>query len=163
MRVMNFGGFNTQHIALNWVIAIDAYDYGQPDLLNQLIRTEPIPEELRTVIADIVAGDRVPNKKAAAKLKVPAGERIKIAANLSSLLYLIDRLKYDAIEKSVPGQGITALAERAGVEPLEVKRELEGEARAAIADTAEQLGVGIDTVENLLRRLRTIIKNYPDV
>lgn len=154
-----------------WLCAVDAFDHCHPDALADLIRAEPIPEPLRPVVAAIVAGQRKPNKRAAARLKIPASERMRIAGSLSAVLGLIDVIKRKAIDSTDPDlaglRGVSMLAacpERGqGREPVEILRELEAEAQTLVQDTAQHFGVSIETVENLLRDMRAIIAEYPNV
>ena len=67
----------------NWIAAIDAFDFNDPEPLEQLrAGNEPVPPELQHVIDAIDSGERKPNKKAAAKLKIPTAERMKILGEL---------------------------------------------------------------------------------
>ena len=147
-----------------WVAAVDAYDFADPDPLATLLRgPEPIPPEVQPVLADIVAGTRRPNRKAAAKLKIPASERMKVAGSVSVIVGLVDALKrsdmYDA--DGGPVQGPSAAAERNGVETIDEIRELEGVARKQVASAAREFGVSSETIENLLRDLRQKIEKFP--
>jgi len=159
------------HEAWRWVCAIDAWDYCHPQPLADMVKSGPAPEELRPIIAAIVNGERKPNRKAAAKLKIPAEERMKIAGSISVVLGLIDVTKYDIVESAQPGKGVTMIGNRDGRDPgrprIEphnpVITELEAEARDVIDDAARQLGVSVETVENLLRDLRGKMKRYPDI
>ena len=54
-----------------WVVAVDAYDYGDTEPLTQLLASErEYPENVRVVLADIVAGKRKPSKKRSAHAKI---------------------------------------------------------------------------------------------
>lgn len=169
MSAVNFPSMSAEMMSeWSWVCAIDAFDYCQPEPLAELIRSEPIPQNLRPVIASIVTGQRQPNKKAAAKLKLPADERLRIAGSLSTVLALIEIIKHGAVDPSLPGlRGVNMLSdclERGkGREPVEILRELEAEARQVIEDTAKQFNVSVETIENLLRDMRRKIADYPNV
>ena len=168
MRTRNYGDnlYEPYEDAWPWVVAIDAYDFGDPAPLDELLSSEPVPEELRPVIASIASGKREPNLKAAAKLKIPASERMKIAGTISAALGLIDAIKYDAIDESVNDlSGVSMLADRPGKdrEPVEILRELEATARNTIEWAAREAGVSVETIENLLRHLRRKMEQYPDV
>lgn len=148
-----------------WVAAIDSWEHGAPGPLSELVRSEEIPSELKEPVADILAGTR-PQKspKAIAKQKVPAGERMKIAASVSTVLGIIDLIMYDMIDPGVSGeQGVKCAAEKRGVEPIEIRRELEQERRDLIKYCADDLDISVETVENLLRDMRKIIKKWPAV
>ena len=170
MRVKNYQDMPlTMDKAWKWVVAIDAFDHDHPDTLAELLRAEPMPEELRPIIADIVTGNRKPNRRAAAKLKIPAAERMQIAGTLSVVLGLIDEIRYKAIHPSdLEGEKGVAMYSLHGVqgkynEPVEISRELEMEAHQLIQDTASDLGVHPETIENLLRDFRRKIENYPNI
>ncbi len=165
MRVTNFLGMPERiHKVWTWIVAIDAFDYCSPGKLAGLVESEPIPEELRPVIASIITGERRPNPKKAARLKLPADQRMVIAGEVSTILGLIDVFKYSAIDSSVSSErGAAMLAEREGIETIDMVRELEAEARAAINETAEHHGVSPETIENILRQFRQKIENYPNV
>ncbi|MDT8321814.1 MAG: hypothetical protein RQ826_14935 [Xanthomonadales bacterium] len=159
------------HDAWQWVCAVDAYDFDHRQPLADLVKSEPVPEELRPIIAEIVAGNRPPNKKRAAKLKIPADERMKIAGSISAVLGLVDAVKYDIVDERYLGKGVTMIGHRDGRDPGRprfepndpVISELETEARKIIAGSAEQLGVSIETIENLLRDLRGKMERYPNI
>jgi len=151
------------HEAWRWVCAVDAWDYCHPQPLADMVKSGPVPEELRPIIAAIVNGERKPNRKAAAKLKIPAEERMEIAGGISVVLGLIEAIKFQGVQEPYSGKGAVMLGDRDAREPCEVLRELEGEARKMIEDSAKELDVSIETVENLLRDLRSKMKHYPDI
>lgn len=166
MRTTNFTDFpcGRMNEVWDWVCAIDAFDYNDREPLTELVKREPVPEELRPIIAEIVRGSRTPNLKAAAKLKIPAAERMKIAGSVSTVLGLIDTLKFDAIDDpTISARGASAFSERFGREPNEIIRELEAKARDVIEWAAGELGVSKETVESLLRDLRRKAKVFPNL
>lgn len=164
MRVTNFIHMPDRiHDAWPWIVAIDAFDYCAPDKLADLIASEPIPEELRPVISSIVKGKRKPDKRKAAKLKLPADDRMGIAGAVSVALGIIDVIKYTTIDSKIPGKGVSVLAERKCREPEEMLRQIEAEARKIMEESADQLGVSVETVENALRDFRKKVDNYPNV
>lgn len=101
---------HAMHNAWPWVVAIDAFDFDDREPLDKLLKSETVPEELFPVTAAIMRGDRTPNRKAAVKLKIPAAERMPIAATVSAMLGVIDFLKYEAQE--IPVTLKTPAAER---------------------------------------------------
>lgn len=143
-----------------WIVALDAWDYCEPSLLAELVLKDPIPEPLKPHISRIVSGERKPNKKAAVKLKIPATDRMKIAGSLSTVIGLIDVIKHDGKGEY---SGIEACADREAKEPQQVLNELEAERERVIHETATQLGVSVETIENLLRDLRKKINEWPNV
>jgi Asp-tRNA(Asn)/Glu-tRNA(Gln) amidotransferase C subunit len=169
---LGFHGENADQInqVWEWVVALDAYDFNCVEPLTELVRNKPIPDDLKPAIANIIAGRRKPNLKAAAKLKVPADERMQIAGTLSAVLGLIDMLQHEKIYDG--GYGLAARVERraidiradaAGYDPVNVVRDLEADRRDTVAMAARELDVSTETIENLLRDLRKKIKDYPNV
>lgn len=144
-----------------WVVALDAWDYCDPLPLSELVLLHEIPIEFKQAVSDIVTGKRKPNKKAAAKLKIPAQERMKIAGSISLNCGLIHTLKFDAIYPE--GKGVVGIGSMQGREPVEVLRELEADQVALIDEAAKELNVSIETIENLLRDMRIKIKLWPIV
>jgi hypothetical protein len=152
--------------AWTWVVAIDAYDYNHRQPLADLVASEPVPDELRPIIAAIVAGDRQPNLRGAAKLKLPAAERMQIAASLMAIMKIIDTLKYEAIditgaEPDLRGAGMFEIVK--GGTASGIMRHLESESRRAVKLATEHYGVSTETIENLLRDFRRKMKAYPDI
>jgi len=166
-RAVNFIDMPSRMNALwGWVCALYAYDYNDPKPLSELIRIGgEIPPEFIGAIADIVAGLRKPNKKAAVKLKVPASEYMKIAASVSTILGLVDTIKYDAI---FPGDvsekpGACSVGEYHAQEPEEVLKQANQTGRETKQRAADHFGISLETVENMIRELRKKIKEWPDV
>lgn len=146
---------------IDWIAGIDSWDYGDGDLLSELVLKKDIPVNLRPIIADILSGTRKQKLKAASQLKIPAAERVYIAHTLSINLGLIDEFKS---AKVITGESLISWqADRDGIEPIEAKRRLEGEAREIKSDAAAQLGVSVETIENLLRDFRKKLEKYPAV
>ncbi|MDX3908751.1 MAG: hypothetical protein QHC67_02925 [Sphingobium sp.] len=155
--------------AWEWIVAIDAFDYNDIEPLFHLMSSDkPIPEELRPALAMIIAGTRKPNLRAAAKLKMAAAERMRMAGSISAVLGLINELKtgdqIDLSDKDRPHRrSIDIKADRDGVEPLQIKRMLESRAKEVIVRAAGSLNVSVETIENMLRELRTKLLKYPHV
>lgn len=144
-----------------WVEALDAWDYCDPNPLDLLIRQREIPPEYQAAIADIVSGKRKQNKKAAAKLKLPAKDRLKFAAHISDILGQLDFYQYDAINPE--GVGATGIAAIHRKEPIDITRELEAEKKRLMTEASRDLNISLETCENLLRDLREKIKKFPFV
>lgn len=162
MRVTNFVDIPSRMNELwDWVIALDAWDYCDPKPLSELVKSVPIPLEFLQAVSEIIEGKRKPNKKAAAKLKIPASERMKIAGSLSLILSIVDKLKHDVIYPE--GKGVIGIGAEQRREPIDVMRELELEQRQAIIEASNELNVSVETVENLLRDLRQKINSWPIV
>lgn len=163
--------------ALEWIIALDAFDHDDRKPLANLVIQKPIPDELRPVIAKVISGERKPNRKAAAKLGIPANERMQIAASLADVIDIFDDMKKgdDYIDTSIEGWGeyppplesrrklIDITAEKNGTEPIYLVRRLEGAVRKTKQIAASNLGVSIETVENIVREYREKMRKYPDV
>lgn len=173
MRTANLGfhGDLLPEHAFMWIIAFDAFDFGDSGPLEEALRSEqPIPDELRPALADIISGRRKPNLKAAAKLKIPAAERMKAAGALSTVLGLIDSFKHDDYidtscysEKRIEGRLYDMTAEKKGFEPGKFIEYLNSAADESISETMDMFGVSRETVENLLRDLRKKIRDYPNI
>lgn len=147
-----------------WVNAVCAYDFGDPSPLAALIATEKqIPAEFADAIADIVRGNRQPNKRARAKLKIPADEYMEIAGEISACIGIIDIFRYDALVPGQHGKGAAALASRDGKETEDKVAELSDEREKLIEEAASEFGVSVETIENVLREMRRRIKQWPIV
>ena len=146
----------------NWIIAIDAWDYCDPTILNKMLRRHPIPFELQPVIADIVSGVRKPNKKAAAKLKIPAGHRMIFVG-----LYLVlkDSVIDGALKREIKGEfGDYHLeAERRGIEVLELLRDYQEGAREFKKEWADTAGISVEALDNMVDSIKDKIKKYPHI
>lgn len=172
------GGVKFSRISqvLHWIVAIDAFDYCDPAPLAKLLRgDEEIPPELRPALADIVSGARKPNKKAAVKLKVPAAERLMIAAHISVVLGIIDEAKHghsyehDSSEHGSSNdlsdlrKSVEIRADRLGVEVIDEVRRTDAFREKAYALATKHFGISRETVENMLRDLRKKFREFPDI
>lgn len=147
------------HAASNWIIAIDAWDYCDPSLLGEILSRHPIPIELRPVIASIITGERKQNKRAAAKIKIPAGHRLIIAG-------LYATLKEDVIDATLKRTTLHDYhdtAEQRGIEVSDYRREVQEDGQKLKNEWAESAGISTETLENLYLELRKKIKNYPNI
>lgn len=174
MRPENLGFESANASRINevweWVVALDAFDFNCREPLTALVASKPIPDDLRPAVAAIISGKRNPNLKAAAKLKLPARERMQIAGTLSAVLGIIDMLQHEEIydlaygfDPGVERRAIDIRADAAGCDPVDVVRDLEAERRKAVALAARDFDVSTETIENLLRDLRKKIKDYPNI
>lgn len=144
-----------------WFCATCAFDFGDSKPLSELIRSSPVPDEYRAMVADVVDGIRRPNKKAAVKLRIAARDMMNVAAKVSSSIDLIHMIKSDVIPVKNGPYGVEGIADRDGKEPIEVKREYERLARVLFSDAALHHKVSIETVENLVREMRARISRWP--
>ena len=163
------------HATLYWIAALDAYDFGEPEPLSCMIESDdPIPEELRPALANIISGKRPPNKRAAAKLKMKPWDRMMVAFTVSAILGLIDAIKQNSIVKveDMNDNDLNTLevirsldlwADHEAQEMIDSIRFLEGLQRRVVARMAHGTGVSVETIENVVRDLRRKIENYPDV
>lgn len=147
------------YLASNWIIAIDAWDYCDSTILAEMLQRHPIPFELQPVIADIVTGKRKQNKKAAARLKIPAGHRLIIAGIYASLKGDV----IDATLKRKTHHDYHDTAEQRGIEVSDYRRELQESGQQFKNEWAENAGISTETLENLYDDLREKIKNYPNI
>lgn len=144
---------------LTWVHAIDAWDYGAPSQLADLIGSgQQIPKELAGAVADIIAGRRIQKKRAMAKLKIPAAERMAIAVSAYCAIWMKRRLRAKDLSPCLEG-----IANLRRLEVIDLVREIDREGREVIEDAALSLGVSVETIENLLRDFREKVKNWPVV
>jgi len=171
-RTINFGrctkyGMNERFMELiNWVCAVDAWDYGDGSLLANLITSEEqVPLEFKQVLGDIISGARKQlSAKAAIKLEVPAAERMRTAVMLSILFFLIDAQKHGKVEHkfSYP-QFVSEYDDVKPKDTEEVIDWLDENKRGAIQDAANKFNVSSETIENLVRELRKKAKKWPIV
>lgn len=147
------------HLASNWIIAIDAWDYCDESLLYEMLRRHPIPFELQPVIADIIAGKRPQQTKAAAKQKIPAAHRLVIAGLYAELKEGV----IDAVLKrrTIPDYHVTA--DRRGVEVADLRAFYQVSAKQFKKEWADNTGVSIETLDNLYEALKSKRKNYPNI
>ena len=147
------------YLASNWIIAIDAWDYCDASILAEMLQRHPIPFELQPVIAEIVTGKRKQNRKAAAKLKIPAGHRLIIAG-------LYATLKEDVIDATLKRKTLHDYhdtAEQRAIEVSDYRRKLQEAGQRFKNELAENAGISTETLENLYEELRKKIKNYPNI
>ncbi len=147
------------HLASNWIIAIDAWDYRDTTLLAEMLRRHPVPAELRPVIAAIVSGERTQKAKAAVKLKIPAAHRLVVAG-------IYAEIKESVIDTTLGRKTIRDyhdIADARKIEVSELRREYQESARKFKSKWAETAGVSVETLENLYLELRDKIKNYPKI
>lgn len=166
MKVKNFGfGMPARMNELwPWVMALDAWEYCDSEPLSALIKDcEVLPKEIAPAISEIVSGKRKQNKRGAAKLKIEAAERMKLAGCVSVLMGLIDTMKFECLNDDLVPDGMEGMADRICKEKIDIKSELENDAKNVIQETADEFNVSTETIENLLRDLRKKIKAWPSV
>jgi hypothetical protein len=139
----------------DWFVAIAAFDFGDREPLAELLREESVPPEYAAAVADIVAGKRKPNLKAAAKLRIPAAERMEVAMFQSQAQFMHQRFQHP--------ETVDSMADEAGIEPIAMKRQLEAFKRKVLQADADSLGVSIKTLEDLRREFHERISRWPVV
>ncbi|PAU81052.1 hypothetical protein CK501_05675 [Halovibrio salipaludis] len=149
-----------------WFSAIWAYDYGDPEPLGTLIQGGDIPAEYRQAVSDIVTGKRKPNRRAAAKAKIPARERAEAASAISVCQGLRDMVKYNAINPDLDpegewGAGAAAVAHT--VEPVELMRGADDVGQDGLRIVCEEYGVSEEAAENLMREAKARLARWPEV
>ena len=90
---------------------------------------------------------------------------MKSAGTISVILGLIDTLKHEEIidDDGYLVRAIQHGADRRMREPVDELRELELEARDLISSAASDLGVSVETIENLIRDMRLKIARWPKI
>jgi hypothetical protein len=149
-----------------WFSAFYAFDFGDRQPLATLIRAgKEVPPEFRSAVADVISGDRKPNLKRAAKVKVPPGEAVRVACSVEGIAMLCEKFRA-APAWSGDGRHRTRLEEVAddrGTEPIQELRALQAVARDTVETAAQQFNVSIETIENLMREVRRRVEAWPVV
>jgi hypothetical protein len=138
-----------------WTAALVAFDFCDPSLLATMIENQPIPIEIRSVIATIVAGVRKPNKRSAAKSKLPPAERYQIGATVGGLLDVIADMKHPAITENY--------ADKNAVEPKDAIIMLNKYIDKTYSLVEAKFVISRETVENVVREWRKKRKDWPNV
>lgn len=138
-----------------WSGAMVAFDFCDSSLLADLVANEPVPRDLRPVIAAIISGERKPNRKKAAASKVDAAERFHAGAVVCAVMDLIDDLNHSAVTGPA--------ADRMGIEPIEAVNRLNRHREKAYQVAQDSLGVSRETVEDLVREYRKKVQDWPNV
>ena len=138
-----------------WFDAIFVHDLGDSAPLSNLIRLEPIPPEYTEVVAEIIAGNRDANLKAAKKRKLLPVDWIDAASFLSLLKYMNMRNQRPAF--------VEEMADIERVEPAEMKKKLQALNKRMLLAEAESLGVSIGTVKNLIKEYEARLQSWPNI
>ncbi|MDD4863785.1 MAG: hypothetical protein PHE38_07215 [Alishewanella agri] len=139
---------------LCWTAAIDSWKFGQTKHLSKMISLFGVPDQIKDFISKIVSGDIKPNMKAAAKLKIPAEERMLIANYATGWLSVCDLILEEGNGRGKGKIGYTDyfdIADKKKIEPIEFKRMIEAKQRKFISGLAEVLNVSTETIEDLIR------------
>ncbi len=131
----------------HWVIAVDAFDYGDPEPLAALLAEfDEYPANVRTLLSDIVRGKRKPNPKAHPTVK--GKDRMQAALSGEALRDHIDTSS-------------VFFGDRDGEEPTDVRRGNDASYRQDKTSTAERYGISKHTLGNLCRDLKQKIERWP--
>ena len=139
----------------NWFSAFYEFDFNYPEHLAMLICDGEIPPEYRSAVADIVTGERQPNKKAAAKLKVHPGDIMTIAVLADMATGHVDLVhEIGDFDK---------FAEREQKDVADVIKEMHERGRSKVANMAERENISTETIEEYAREMRKRIDRWPVV
>ena len=136
-----------------WVNAFCAFDYNDPVPLAALVEHEEIPPEYRSALADVVSGVRPRNKKAGAKLKIPANLMMYYAMSIDASVGFVEYMHYH--------NAVDQIAEREQKEPIEVIESWQKLAQEHVGLAMQDFDVSKETIENLMREMRTRIGRWP--
>ena len=151
--------------AWGWVMAFDAWDYGDPEkLTNLILSSEPMPDELKPALAKRLNGEKKPKKKSAALRKLPAGDRMLIAMHFSTAMWFSKANETFGLAPSANDEKyIDWIADKERREKIEVKRGMQRYRRVAAEKVAQRFGISTETLENIVRDMRKKARDYPDV
>ena len=150
--------------AWGWVMAFDAWDHGNPQLLKELILSDEVmPSELKPALAKRISGEKMPKTKSAAQHKIPAASRMLIAMHFSTSMYFSKANETFGLSGLGDQRYIEWLADKDRKEIVAVKRGMQRYRRAAAGKVAERFGISVETLENIVRDMRKKSRVYPDV
>lgn len=147
-----------------WFVALWAWDYNDPKMLTDLFLGSGghIPAEFLPIVAEIISGTRKPNKKAGAKLLIPASELGKLAGSMMIFRDLSSNIAKHAIGGDPALRGVHAIAKQKGKKPIEVTRELQGTWREAKEKAALKFRVDLRTIERIVAEADERIRLWPN-
>lgn len=144
-------------VLFNWVAALEAWDYCDPMPLSQMISIHTIPPEFMEIVASIVSGKRMPNKKGAAKLRgISPSQRMFVAAEIMALR-TIPKVSLDSCNADVR----LKMAEERGVELTLIRKELENKLKKVDLRFAAICGLSVEGVKDLVDALKQKCKTFP--
>ena len=138
----------------DWFEAVYLWDWGDPDLLVELIKNEQVPPEFRVALADIVAGVR--RKKNYKKSAVPAHIRFQLGRISWELSKVRAEIVFDPAEKE-------KVSEEMLIEPNEMISATHKAIRDEIISMTKLTGVSNKTVGNIRRDFQSRIDHWPTV
>ena len=137
-----------------WFEAVYLWDWGDPDLLAELIKHEQVPPEFRVALADIVAGAR--KRRNYKKSAVPAHIRFQLGRFSWELSAVRDAILSDKEEK-------VRVSEEMRIEPSEMIHRTRKAIRDRIESMAEEVGVSNELVKIIRRDFQSRIDRWPTV
>ena len=139
---------------LLWFEAVYLWDWGDPDLLAELIKFEQVPPEFRVALADIVAGVR--KRHNYKKSAVPAHIRFQLGRFSWELSAVRDAILSDKETKR-------RMSNETRSEPIEFIRRMQKTIRDLIESMAEEAGVSNELVKIIRRDFQSRIDRWPTV
>jgi hypothetical protein len=134
-----------------WVAAVVAYDWGDPQPLATLVRErETLPDNVRVVLADIVAGERKPDEKKISQATVKGADRMAAGRWAWVLSITREFSNKNASEKADPR-----------VEPADFIQALNEKNRRQRKQTADKYGISLDTLDELRREFQRKLESWP--
>ena len=147
----------------HWVAALYAWDRDDPEPLQDCLANQAPPEELQPSIEKRLNGSVRPNKKSAVKLKLPPADRMWLAAHYSVQIYLHSKGNETVGIYPDGRRFLEARADELRIEPVELKRQMQNHQRLSQENVADQFGLSVETLENILRDMGRLARAYPDL
>ena len=138
------------HDLLDWVIALNSWDYREPRHLCRLIETKEIPKKLRKSISLRLAGEIKP--KSTANLKSRPTDRLYIGYQLYFTRHLKESERAEADMKG----------DKLGIEPIKIIRACNQDVQNMRAFLAAEWGLSEKAVENAYQAFVKKIKNLEE-
>jgi hypothetical protein len=136
----------------HWIVAVDAFDYGDPQPLAHLLTQYDVyPENVRAVLTDIVQGTRKPSPKRIAHAKIKGKDRMEVA-----LSALASSVVHDCIQRNASHHG-----DHSRREPIDVVEENTESYRKERDLLCNSYSISKETVDNLRRELKSKIEKWP--
>lgn len=140
-----------------WFQAIIDWEWRDSRALDALIASGDAPPSLRAAVASIREGRRRQKPpKACAAAHIRGADRMRIAAEISNRLGLLDVNKFNA-DRIAENQSVMAHT------VLAQQKALRAEVISEIRDLAAFQSVNNETLEDLVRELRDYARSWPDI
>jgi hypothetical protein len=156
------------NLYFNWVVALDAWDYGINEPLSKMMNYHAVPVILRPIIAKIISGERQQKLKANS-IKIPAGKRLLCISAVLALekiptAFLSNRcVVHDDNGQRINQSNISIIADKNNKEVSEVRTDLNQikvDIRNLIID---KYNVSPETIKSLKKVLKEKISQWPDL